>query len=616
MVALTACSLSPAPPTSSKRVIVIGADGMDPNFLERHWDGLPNLNKLRTQGSFRRLTTTTPPQSPVAWSTFITGTDPSAHRIFDFVHRNPATLQPYSSLSKTEDSAFAVPLGPYLFPLSKAGIATLRRGTTFWEVLSQHQVPVSVIHMPTNYPPVKVGRAIAGMGVPDLPGTLGTFTFYTDDPEEISRSVPGGRIVRIPSAGGRIALSVEGPPNPLRRDHRISSIELTVDVDPVDKVARLETGDSMAIVQQAEWSPWLIGDFPLLGSMATVRGMFRVYAKQLHPRLELYVSPVNADPAKPDLPISFPATFTREMAREAGAFYTLGIAEDTSALRQGVFNLKEYLAQSRLVLADEIKLLRSSLRHFEGGLLFFYFSSIDQNSHVLWGQHEGELMATYRAIDAAIGEVIEGQPRADLIVLSDHGFTTFDRAFHLNAWLRQQGYLTLKSEPGAGGEVLAGVDWSRTRLYALGLNGLYVNLAGREKYGVVKPGVDSEALVDEVSRVMKEYRDPANGRAVVRTLSASQRGADALAPDLIVGYAPGYRASWQTALGAVPSEIIVDNNDAWIGDHCINAADVPGVLLTNRSTRIQNPQLKDVTLSVLAAFGVSPGTGMDGKALF
>jgi hypothetical protein len=71
--------------------------------------------------------------------------------------------------------------------------------------------------------------------------------------------------------------------------------------------------------------------------------MFRVFAKQLHPRFERYVSPVNVDPEEPALPISTPGSYAREVAARMGRWSTLGIPEDTSALRQGVFDLPEFL---------------------------------------------------------------------------------------------------------------------------------------------------------------------------------------------------------------------------------------------------------------------------------
>ena len=600
-----------------KRVIVLGVDGMDPAFLERHWKDLPNVARLRDTGGFRWLKTTTPPQSPVAWSTFITGLDPTAHGIFDFVERDPKTMQPFSSMSRTVEPRFKLPLGPYVLPLSSARVETLRKGQAFWQILDARHIPVTVIHMPTNFPAIQAGQALAGMGTPDMRGTLGTFTYFTDDPEELSRDVPGGRIILVHAAvggrKGRFILPVEGPPNPLRKVSRFAVVDLVVDVDSEHNAARLSLGSPVAVLKQGEWSDWLRADFPLLGWLTAARGMFRVYIKELHPRLAIYVTPVNIDPRSPDLPISAPASYSRAVARETGPFYTQGIAEDTSALRQGVFTMHEFERQSALVASDELKLLRYSLAHFREGLLFFYFSSIDQNSHVLWGKHEAELLEVYRAVDSAIGETCSRFPDADIIVMSDHGFNSFDRSVNLNTWLWQQGFLALQGQPSDGAEMFANVDWSKTQAYALGLNGLYLNMAGREKNGILQRGAESEAVLERLSEELLHFRDPENGRQVVEVLSPThaQQG-----PDMIVGYARTYRGSWQTALGAVPPTVLEDNTDAWIGDHCINADDVPGVLLSNRALRAPKPGLKDLTVTILALFGAGPGAGMSGRSVF
>src|ERR1035438_1653465 len=148
-LAAVACRLSRTP-ASVPQVIVLGIDGMDPNFVERHWDTLPNLARLRQQGSFSRLGTTMPPQSPVAWSTFITGLEPDQHRIFDFVHRDPATLEPFSSMGRTEEPRFTLPLGPYILPLSGSRLVSFRHGTAFWQTLAARGIPVTVVRMPTN----------------------------------------------------------------------------------------------------------------------------------------------------------------------------------------------------------------------------------------------------------------------------------------------------------------------------------------------------------------------------------------------------------------------------------------------------------------------------------
>jgi predicted AlkP superfamily phosphohydrolase/phosphomutase len=597
---------------------------MDPSLVERHWNDLPNLSRLRAKGSFSRLATTTPPQSPVAWSTFITGLDPAEHGIFDFVHRDPATLAPYLSTDRTEEPRLTMTLGPYLLPLERSHVISLRKGEAFWQILARHKIPAAILRIPANYPPVQAGNEIAGMGTPDLRGTLGTFSFYTDDPDEITRAVSGGAINRVSLRDGHVSLKIEGPPDSLRKDHRVSEAELLVDVDPERPLARLKLGSDVAIVRQGEWSDWMVADFELLPHVANVRGMIRVYAKQLHPQFELYASPVNIDPAAPALPISAPASFSRAIAEEIGPYFTLGIPEDTSAFRQGVFDLRDFLSQSRLVLEDEERLFQYSLDHFTGGFLFFYFSSVDQNSHMLWGKYNANLLNVYRAIDGCIGEAARRFPQTELMVMSDHGFSSFERAVNLNTWLHENGYLALKST-GLGGTAatLEDIDWPHTKAYALGLNGLYLNMAGRERHGIVHDGAERRALLEALENQLCAFRDPQSGRVVFEAVTParpaagnSAAGNAHVAPDLIAGYARGYRASWQTALGETPKDVIEENTDAWIADHCINSADVPGVLFTSTPARLPDPSLKDLAPSILSLYGIPKPAAMSGRNIF
>ena len=606
---LPACN-HPASRAHGKAVIVLGVDGMDPNFVERHWSALPNLRRLRELGGLTRLATTTPPQSPVAWATFITGTDPAEHGIFDFVHRDPSTMQPVSSMAETIEPAHQLAIGPYLLPLSKARVRSFRSGRTFWEILAEHGVPVTMIRMPTNYPPVeRAGRALAGMGTPDLEGTFGTFTYYTDDPSEPGGAVPGGRIVPVAVVGHRVALPIDGPANSLRRDHRPVRLEMVADVEPDAPAARFKIGQQQFILKQGEWSQWIRVRFPLLGRLAGVAGMFRLYARELHPGIRIYRSPLNVDPADPALPISAPESYGRELARRIGPFYTQGIEEDTAALRQGVLDLDQYLEQSRLVAEEHTALLRDSLDRFREGLLFFYFSTIDRDSHMLWGQHETELLRTYETVDQDIGRVLDRAGDATVIVMSDHGFAAFNRGVNLNTWLWREGFL-------ARGGPSTSIDWKRTRAYAMGLNALYLNLTGREEHGIVAAGAERDRTLGELARRLREFRDPETGELAIADVRAVGKSASEFAPDLIVGYAPGYRASWETALGDVPADAIRINTDAWIGDHCIAAAAVPGVLLGNRRPRISDPQLKDLTVTILKEFGVAPDAAMSGRAIY
>ncbi len=335
---------------------------MDPGFLERHWASLPNLNHLRLTGDFQRLATTVPPQSPVAWSTFITGLDPGGHGVFDFVHRDPRTMAPLSSMADIEPPRFTLPVGPYRFPLRGGQVRRFLHGMAFWQLLDQAGVPSVLLRMPNNFPPLESkSRTLSGMGTPDMRGTFGTFTYFTDDPGEEARDVPGGRIVPVKVQGDRVELLIEGPANTLRKDRASSSVSMAVHRDASQPAALFEIDGQHFLLREGEWSDWIRVRFPVVPVLKSAAGMFRVYAKQLRPRFRIYVSPVNLDPGSPELPISTPPSYSRELADAIGPFYTQGIAEDTSALRQGVLNRQEYLDQSRAVGDEQFRMLEYEL---------------------------------------------------------------------------------------------------------------------------------------------------------------------------------------------------------------------------------------------------------------
>jgi predicted AlkP superfamily phosphohydrolase/phosphomutase len=604
---------------AGKRIIVLGIDGMDPQFLERHWKALPNLDRLRQEGDFRRLRTTSPPQSPVAWSTFITGMDPGGHGIYDFIHRDPETMAAVSSMTRSIPGGRQLRFGPYLLPLSGGRVETLRRGTPFWKILADHGVPATVLRMPTDFPPVECeAHSLAGMGAPDLRGTFGTFAFFTDDEVWKDRKPAGGEVFMVGLENHQAVLRLPGPANALHRDQPVTHAEIRVSVDPAEPVARFEVGDRRLVLKQGEWSEWVPVRFELVPHLASAEGMVRIYAKQLRPHLAVYVSPVNIDPADPAMPISAPDSYSAELAGDIGPFYTQGMPYDTAALRHGIFTRQEYLAHSREVSEQTLRILQRELPRFQNGLLFFHFFGIDQDSHMLWGRYDDELLDTYRLVDEAVGRVRQAARDATLIVMSDHGFAAFDRAVHLNTWLLREGFLALTGAAGgAGEEPFANVDWSRTKAYAMGLNGVYVNQQFREREGSVAEGEEARQVAEKIRERLLEFRDPASGRQVVTSVAAApETDAEAAfdrAPDLIVGYAPGYRASWQTALGSIPEVLIEDNRDEWRGDHCIDARFVPGILLSNRPSRISDPSLRDLTVTVLAGLGVEKTPEMQGR---
>jgi predicted AlkP superfamily phosphohydrolase/phosphomutase len=517
---------------------------------------------------------------------------------------------------------FVEVLGLYRLPLTSDRIDIQRRGTPFWRILGGNGIPATIIRMPTDFPPIECeAHSLAGMGTPDLRGTFGMFAFFTDDEQWRNRKLTGGEVFHVRVENHHAALQLPGPNNTLHRDQPPTFSNIDMFVDPAEPVARFDVGDQRVVLKQGELSKWIPVRFPLIPAMADASGMIRIYVKQLRPHIAVYISPVNIDPRDPAMPISEPKSFSRDLARAAGPFYTQGMPYDTAAFRHHVFTRDEYLAHSREVSRQTLALLDSSLNAFREGVLFFHFFGIDQDSHMLWGRYDNELLETYKLVDKTIGSVRAKASDAALIVMSDHGFARFDRAVNLNTWLMREGFLRL-SDPSMTGEeeLFANVDWSRTKAYALGLNSLFLNQQFREPDGIVAEGDEAQQVLAEIEERLLSLRDPVNGNAVVQSIAATHPriipGSLTNAPDLIVGYAPGYRGSWQTALGAVPAELIVDNLDEWRGDHCIHPEAVPGVLLANRKLNAEDPRIEDLTVTILETFGVNKDPRMKGRNLF
>ncbi len=520
-------------PDTAKRVIVIGIDGLDPTLLEQFMgEGhLPNFRRLAAQGDLRPLQTTMPPLSPVAWSTFITGMDPGGHGIFDFQHRDPQTLLPYDAIYRVVPPGRTVKLGSWVLPLSGGGVELQRRGRAFWEILEDAGIPTTIFRMPVNFPPVDTsGQALSGMGTPDILGTHGTFSYYTDRPPENAGEVTGGVVYPVEVIDQRVVATLRGPPNAFRRvpgsaparlaDDAVDgdvSPDLTVDfevlLDPERPVAKLVVQGTELVLEEGEWSDWIQIRFEAVPYLVDVAAVGRVYLQQVRPDFKLYVSPLQIDPADPALPLSTPGGWAGELRDALGHFYTQELPEDTKAFSYGIFSGSEFWQQAQLVYRERRRALDHVLESFDRGLLFFYFSSVDQGTHMLYHfmdpehpLHEPDerlakgIRTLYAEMDESLGRVLEAvDPQTTLVVMSDHGFSPFYRGVNLNSWLLENGYVRLR-DPSRRGEspLFLNVDWSGTTAYAVGLNGLYVNLRGREREGIVEPGAAHAAVLDRL----------------------------------------------------------------------------------------------------------------------
>jgi hypothetical protein len=243
-----------------KRAVILGFDGMDPELTERFIaEGrLPNLAKLRERGTFRKLRTTYPAISPVAWSTFMTGVNPGKHNIYDFLARDLNNYLPYLSSAEIKGPKRTWKIGKYTIPLGGARIKGMRKGIPFWHWLGEAGIFCSVIRVPVTFPPEKFsGVLLSGMCVPDLKGSQGTFCLCTTR-DSGDRFREGGVRVPVERAGSRCTSYVPGPEDPLTPG---SGGELRVNFEIYTEVAKNQahfTVDSQSFtLKVGDYSGWI-----------------------------------------------------------------------------------------------------------------------------------------------------------------------------------------------------------------------------------------------------------------------------------------------------------------------------------------------------------------------
>lgn len=680
LLLLPACS-SEKPAANSKdfKVLVLGMDGLDPAILERLMseEQLPNFSRLKALGGYSVFGTSMPPQSPVAWSNFISGAKPGTHQIFDFIHRhaNPQRpdlpIEPFLSTSEAlppENPDKALNLGQWRIPLEFGKVLNLRHGEAFWDYLLSHGVDVTIYRMPANYPPPTADEVkgpgklhvLSGMGTPDLLGSYGDFLFFTEDMEQDERKVAGGAFIRLNVLNDRTKAVLKGPPNYLLKPPldqqpdaaqtpEAMTVELEIVRDPIEKTITVATGDERLLLKEGEWSNWIPIEFKTglpgatvvdsLGLPTSVRSIIRLYVKQVHPYLNIYCSPMQIDPTKPANPISYPPEWAAEIAATTGmgGMYTTGIPEDTKAVRSRpqALNEDEFLRMVGLLTEERTRQYHDALRKFDRGFLYFYFGHTDQLAHIFWrdmdplhpgrlpeqeGRYAEVVYDTYREMDVRLGEAFEALKADDaLIVMSDHGFSSFRRGFNVNNWLVDNGYMSVYDTGREGRSwKWANIRFEQTRVYALGLNCVYVNLLGREKKGIV-PESEYRRLVEEVAGKLEQVRDDDGSKVIDKVYIVRDLYPNAdpsVAPDLLIGYTANYRASWATAEGGIGRGLIEDNKDRWSGDHCIEYQVVPGVLLSNCKITAADPELSDLGPAIIQLFGIRPPEEMVQRNIF
>ena len=617
-----------------RKLIFLGLDGLEPELVERFLaEGkLPNLAALRARGKYSRLRTTFPPLSPVAWATFATGSNPGKHNLFDFLNRNLRSYLPELSSSRVHQPSRVWRLGRWRIPLSRPTVEMRRKSRTFWSLLGDNHVGSTILRVPITFPPEPFeGRLLSAMCAPDLLGTQGSFQVFTDSPDKAEFD-ESGACHRLQRKGEGWTGEIRGPENSIRPGAGDLRIPFHLEVDQQSRSGRIQVGGTWHELAMDRFTPWIRLTFRAgLGIKVSGIGQFRL--AEIEPYVRLYLSPIAIDPEKPALPVSHPSFYAPYLAKLLGDFSTLGLAEDTWALNERIIDEDAFLEQANQICAEREAMFESALERTKKGIVACVFDTPDRVQHMFFRYLEPEHPAhahNGRFLDRYAGTVEELYVRMDkivgrtmrhvdddtvLFVLSDHGFKSFQRGVNLNAWLKQEGYLNVTETRRHEGYLKA-IDWSRTQAYSFGLAGIYLNLRGREGGGIV-PKAEAQRLSEEIAIKLTSLKDPGRDAAAVNRAYASHtvyRGPYVeAAPDVVVGYNPGYRSSWGVALGRVDGPIFEDNIKAWSGDHCVDPPLIPGVVFCNRHFRADEPGIEDMAPTAMRLFGYQPPAAMDGR---
>lgn len=526
-------------------------------------------------------------------------------------------------------------------------VTSRRAGTPFWRVAGEHGVHATVARIPVTFPakPFEHGHLLSGLGVPDMRGRIGTPAYYTSDPTFTSGTDNefSVEVIHLPARSGTIETTVIGPPNKLFSAPPRIEVPMELRVAADRSSLTLATCGQEVELKAGEWSPWVRLTFPF-NPLVKTHGVVRFKLVSIDPEIGLYLAPINVDPRStpPGFDVSAPRGWAGQLYDSLGPFKTVGWSIDTWTPSEKITDEVTFMEDVEQTQAE----FRRLLDHFLTGdekLLVHYFEFTDRVGHILWRaldpQHpayDQENAARFRQMvedayvlmDDIVGEVAAKLgPEDVLMVLSDHGFSTWRHSFHIDTWLAREGYIGLTGGGGHvenlenlfdRGEFWPNVDWRRTRAYHLGLGGLYINLAGREAHGIVAPGDEYERLRRELAERLEAIVDPTTGEHPVSRVFLREEVYKTfdpqLIPDMIVTTSVGWRLSWQSALGGMPDRLYEENNRVWSGDHCtLDPATVPGILFASVPLTRHQLNMIDVYPTILELLELEPPEAVVGQ---
>lgn len=615
----------------TRRVVIVGLDGLEPKLVDEYMGKglMPNMKSLSEEGTFSRLGTTLPALSPVAWSSFQTGVNPGAHNIFDFLTRDKRFCLPQLASTETTTTEKIINILGIKWKRKKSQVIITRKSQPFWKILGNHGVFSNIIRVPISYPPEKFnGNVLSAMCTPDLKGTQGSFSYFSTRRPATERTT-GGEARTFTKNGSSLSGSVEGPPSP--DGHGFLKIDFLLTPKVGTREAELIIQEQTLVLRLNQFSPWIEIEFKHGKNL--VAGICRFCLREIGDEVSLYISPVNIHPEKPALPIAEPIIFSSWLAKKNGLYGTLGLMEDTWGRNELALDDARFLEQTYLTHNEREKMFFDALERTREGCCICVFDASDRIQHMFWRYIDerhpspledrkvfgGTIEDMYKKMDDLVGRIrAKLNPKDHLIILSDHGFASFRRCINLNTWLMKEGYLTLKDNKTVGADYFRDVDWSKTKAFAVGLSGIYINRIGREVNGIVDEN-EANKIKQEISRKLEQLKDPADNAPAIRKVHDTAKEYRGLyvdeAPDLIVGYHPGYRVSWDSITGTTEAEIFSDNIKAWSGDHHVDPELIPGILFTNRKIKKSNPHITDIAPTVLDLFAIKPPAYMEGEVI-
>ena len=480
LVGLLALSTLPlaAQEAQPKKLIILGFDGADARLTEQWMNEgkLPNLAKLRQQGTFSPLRPTIPSQTPVSWSTFSTGLNPGRHGVFDFLKRNPKDYRPaFAAAEEGSEPFYFGKNNPWIAGLAAAAVIFLvfllllklfrmktrtaalaslalaiaagvgggiaaakllpvarpiaisnQHGDTFWALLGKSGKRVIVNRVPVTFPPKGYdnGKLLSGLGVPDLSGRIGKPFYFTS---ELFFQPKGGgdfsvEIVELVDNRGVVETEIKGPENKLfpkadgSNDYVTIPMTLTVAEDRSN--VRIQVSGSDLTLKPGEWSDWTRFVFPF-NSIIKVQGIGRFRLLSIDPEVRLYLSPIQFDPENlpPGFAITTPAEYVQDLTHDNGLFKTMGWMIDTWSTTAGTIDEKVFLEDVKMTVEKDKQILDSLLAKDDWDVLVHYFEFTDRVQHMMF-RHFDPKHPLYKAEEAAKwgGSILESYQQMDAIV--------------------------------------------------------------------------------------------------------------------------------------------------------------------------------------------------------